>query len=86
MAVERYNAGIQRAKGLLEIAAALYDTSLSYKTRRAAEGVLQTDSRVGRVLRLSLGVNRSAPETVCPSPLLPGVFGKLSPSPRASTL
>ena len=40
MAVERYNAGIQRAKGLLEIAAALYDTSLSYKTaalrRRAA--------------------------------------------------
>src|SRR4029453_16179554 len=65
MAVERYNAGIQRAKGLLEIAAALYNTSLSYKTRRAAEGVLQTDSRVGRVLRLSLGVNRSAPEKPC---------------------
>jgi hypothetical protein len=54
MAVKRYNAGIQRAKGLLEIAAALYDTSLSHQTRRAAEGVLQTDSRVGRVLRLSL--------------------------------
>ena len=30
MAVKRYNAGIQRAKGLLEIAAALYDTSLSH--------------------------------------------------------
>jgi hypothetical protein len=44
MAVKRYNAGIQRAKGLLEIAAALYDTSLSHQTRRAAEGVLQTDS------------------------------------------
>jgi TRAP-type uncharacterized transport system substrate-binding protein len=56
MATKRYNAGIQRAKGLLEIAAALYDTSLSYETRRAAEGVLQTDTRVGRVLRLSLGI------------------------------
>ena len=60
MAIKRYNAGIQRAKGLLEIAAALYDTSLSHQTRRAAEGVLQTDSRVGRVLRLSLGVRRCA--------------------------
>ena len=29
MATKRYNAGIQRAKGLLEIAASLYDTSLS---------------------------------------------------------
>lgn len=56
MAIKRYNAGIQRAKGLMEIAAALYDTSLSQQTRRAAEGVLQTDSRVGRVVRLSLGV------------------------------
>ena len=56
MAIKRYNAGIQRAKGLLEIAAALYDSSLSHETRRAAEGVLQTDTRVGRVLRLSLGI------------------------------
>lgn len=55
MAIQRYNSGIQRAKGILEIAAALYDTSLSHQTKRAAEGVLQTDSRVGRVLRLSLG-------------------------------
>jgi TRAP-type uncharacterized transport system substrate-binding protein len=56
VATKRYNAGIQRAKGLLEIAAALYDSSLSHETRRAAEGVLQTDTRVGRVLRLSLGI------------------------------
>src|SRR5512135_1350133 len=55
MATTRYNAGIQRAKGLLELAAALYDGSLSHQTKRAAEGVLQTDTRVGRVVRLSLG-------------------------------
>ena len=55
MSTTRYNAGIQRAKGLLELAAALYDGSLSYQTKRAAEGVLQTDTRVGRVVRLSLG-------------------------------
>jgi hypothetical protein len=54
MATQRYNAGIQRAKGLLEIAAGLYDSSLSYQTRRAAENVLQTDTDLGRVLRLSL--------------------------------
>lgn len=56
MTIKRYNAGIQRAKGLLEIAASLYDSSLSHETRRAAEGVLQTDSRVGRVLQIFLGV------------------------------
>ena len=56
MAIKRYNSGIQRAKGLMEIAAALYDTSLSYQTRRAAEGTLQTDTHVGRVVRLLLGV------------------------------
>ncbi|MBI2360532.1 MAG: hypothetical protein HYV04_16790 [Deltaproteobacteria bacterium] len=50
----RYNAAIQRAKGILELAAALYDTSLSYQTTRAAERVLQTDSRLGRVIKLSL--------------------------------
>lgn len=36
MATTRYSAGIQRAKGLMEMAAALYDSSLSYQTRRAA--------------------------------------------------
>jgi NMT1-like family len=54
MPTTRYSAGIQRAKGLMEMAAALYDSSLSYQTRRAAEGMLQTDTRVGRVVRLSL--------------------------------
>ena len=50
----RYNAKIQRAKGLLELAAAMYETSLSFQTTRAAEQVLQTESRVGHVLSLSL--------------------------------
>jgi TRAP-type uncharacterized transport system substrate-binding protein len=51
---QRYNAEIQRAKGLLELAAAMYDTSLSYQTTRAAEQVLQTESRLGHFLTLSL--------------------------------
>ncbi len=54
MSKTRYNAKIQRAKGLLEIAAALYETSLSFQTTRAAERVLQTESRVGHELALSL--------------------------------
>ena len=60
MKTKRYNAGIQRAKGFLEIAAGLYDTSLSWESRRAAEGVRQTDSRVGRRLRVSLDANDPA--------------------------
>jgi TRAP-type uncharacterized transport system substrate-binding protein len=62
MPTTRYNAGIQRAKGLLELAAALYDGPLSYQTERAAEGVLQTDTRVGRVVRLSLGIRANGGE------------------------
>jgi uncharacterized protein len=58
----RYSAEIQRVKGLLELAAALYDTSLSFQTTRAAEQVLQTDSRVGYSLRLSLTTTRSQHE------------------------
>ena len=54
MTRQRYNSAIQRAKGLLELASGLYDTSLSHQTRRAAEGVLQTDSRVGYYIQLSL--------------------------------
>lgn len=54
MAKERYNAAVQRVKGFLELASGLYETSLSYRTRRAAEGVLQTDSRLGYYLELSL--------------------------------
>jgi len=51
---KRYNAKIQRAKGLLEIAAAMYETSLSFQTNRAAEHVLQTESRIGHELALKL--------------------------------
>jgi TRAP-type uncharacterized transport system substrate-binding protein len=58
MTIKRYNAGVQRAKGFLEMAAALYDGSLSSESWRAAEGVLQTDSRLGNGLKLSL-VSRS---------------------------
>ena len=57
---QRYNARIQRAKGLLEIAAALYDTSLSSKTTRAAEQVLQTESRVGSAITLALAPSTGA--------------------------
>ena len=52
--VKRYNAGIHRARGLLELAAGLYDSSLSSESRKAAEGVLQTDSPLGNALKLSL--------------------------------
>ena len=55
----RYNAEIQRAKGILELAAALYDTSLSFQTTRAAEQVLQTESRVGHFINLSLNTSRA---------------------------
>ena len=54
MTIKRYNSGIQRAKGFLELAAALYDSSLSSESWKAAEGVLQTDSRLGNAVRLSL--------------------------------
>ncbi len=54
MTIKRYNSGLQRAKGFLELAAALYDSSLSSESWKAAEGVLQTDSRLGNTLRLSL--------------------------------
>jgi TRAP-type uncharacterized transport system substrate-binding protein len=54
MTIKRYNSGIQRAKGFLELAAALYDSSLSSESWKAAEGVLQTDALLGNALRLSL--------------------------------
>jgi TRAP-type uncharacterized transport system substrate-binding protein len=54
MTTKRYNSGIQRAKGFLELAAALYDSSLSSESWKAAEGVLQTDALLGNALRLSL--------------------------------
>jgi TRAP-type uncharacterized transport system substrate-binding protein len=54
MTIKRYNSGVQRAKGFLELASALYDSSFSSESWKAAEGVLQTDSRLGNTLRLSL--------------------------------
>src|SRR5919106_5443387 len=59
MTIKRYNAGVQRAKGLLELAASLYDGSLSSESWKAAEGVLQTDSRLGNALTLSLNAKRN---------------------------
>ncbi len=50
----RYNAGVQRSKGILELAAALYDSSLSFETTRGAQGAVQTDSRIGSHITLSL--------------------------------
>ena len=58
----RYSAEVQRAKGLLELAAGVYNTSLSFQTTRAAEQVLQTDSRVGYSLKLSLTTTRAQHE------------------------
>ncbi len=54
----RYSAEIQRSKGLLEMAAALYDTSLSFQTTRAAEQAIQTESHVGYSLTLALEATR----------------------------
>ena len=54
----RYSAEIQRTRGLLELAAALYDTSLSFQTTRAAEQAIQTESRVGYSLALALTATR----------------------------
>jgi TRAP-type uncharacterized transport system substrate-binding protein len=51
---QRYNAAIQRAKGLLELAASLYEGSLSFQSARPAEGVVQTDSRLGHKVKLSI--------------------------------
>lgn len=65
MTKKRYNAKIQRAKGLLEIAAAMYETSLSFQTTRAAERALQTESRVGHELEFKLlSANRDGSNSV----------------------
>ena len=68
----RYNAAIQRVKGMLEPASGLYETSLSHRTRGAAEGVLRMDARLGYRLRLSL-LPRSS-QTPCDVSLHPGAF------------
>lgn len=50
----RYNSGIQRSKGLLELAAALYDTSLSRRETRSGTTIPQVNSRVGTNLKLRI--------------------------------
>jgi TRAP-type uncharacterized transport system substrate-binding protein len=50
----RYNSGIQRSKGLLEIAAALYDTSLSSRRTRGGTVAPQINSRLGTELKLRI--------------------------------
>ncbi len=77
MPTTRYNAGVQRAKGLMEMAAALFDGPLSYQTERAAEGVLQTDTRVGRVVRLSLGIRPEGRKKDIPISFATGSFREI---------
>ncbi len=60
----RYTAGIQRAKGFLELAAALYDTSLSFETTRGAEDTIQTGTRLGTSIKISLATRRSQRKNV----------------------
>lgn len=55
----RYNSGIQRSKGLLEVAAALYDTSLSHQSRRSGTPAPQIDSRLGTRLSLRIEAKKS---------------------------
>lgn len=57
----RYNSGIQRSKGLLEIAAALYDTSLSRRSTRSGTRAPQIDSRLGTRLSLRIEARTDSP-------------------------
>jgi uncharacterized protein len=57
----RYNSGIQRSKGLLELAAALYDTSLSRQSTRSGTNTPQIDSRLGATLSLNIEGRKDAP-------------------------
>ena len=61
---KRYNAGIQRAKGLLELASGLFDSSLSSESWKAAEEVLQTDTPIGNALKLSLTPKPNDPKGI----------------------
>ena len=74
--VKRYNAGIQRARGLLELASGLYDSSLSSESWKAAEGVLQTDSPIGNALKLSLTPKPNDPKGIALS-FTTGGFGAI---------
>ncbi len=55
----RYNAGVQRSKGLLELTAALYDGSLSFETTRGAQGALQRDARLASHIHIALTGGRA---------------------------
>jgi TRAP-type uncharacterized transport system substrate-binding protein len=57
----RYNSGIQRAKGILELAAALYDTSLSRRSTRSGTNIPQIDSRLGANLSVRIEARRDSP-------------------------
>lgn len=56
----RYNSGIQRSKGLLELAAALYDTSLSRRSTRSGTNIPQIDSRLGTNLQLCIDARKDS--------------------------
>src|ERR1044071_5880865 len=62
--IKRYNAGIQRARGLLEIASGMFDSSLATESWKAAEGVLQTDSPIGNALKLTLTPKPNDPKGI----------------------
>jgi len=51
---KRFNAGIQRAKGFLELASALYEGSLAEKQVDATTGAIQTISPVGHQITIVL--------------------------------
>ncbi len=74
--VKRYNAGIQRARGLLELASGLFDSSLASESWKAAEGVLQTDSPIGNALKLSLTPKPNDPKGIALS-FTTGGFGAI---------
>jgi hypothetical protein len=60
----RYNSGIQRAKGILELAAALYDSSLSRKSTRSGTTIPQTDSRLGSQVQVRIDLQREGMDGV----------------------
>jgi len=63
--IKRYNAGIQRARGLLELASGLYDSSLATETWKGAEKVLQTDTPSGNTLKLTLTAKPNDRKGIC---------------------
>jgi hypothetical protein len=59
MATTRHSAAIQLAEGLMEMATALYDSSLSYQTRRAAIG----SGEVNAIFDEGIGAGGRPPST-----------------------